>query len=82
LKAFAPNPLASVQAAFEVPEFYYSANPGDRRKKKIPSVDAALLYKLYMESGKMINLYDMFMAFQEMLKKEWQRRHISSLEAQ
>ena len=44
--------------------------------------DACVLYKLYLECGRMINLYDWFVAFSSVIEKEKRDKPLEENEAQ
>ncbi|KAF9191007.1 Origin recognition complex subunit 3 [Haplosporangium sp. Z 767] len=81
-KAFLPQPRASVQTALGQPEIYLncdcchmpSASDTSTRVSLADVVlptqhDTCILYKLYVECGRMINMYDWFTAFGMILER-------------
>ncbi|KAI9480879.1 MAG: origin recognition complex subunit 3 N-terminus-domain-containing protein [Benjaminiella poitrasii] len=72
-KSFASQPRASVQTALTQPQHYIACSCCDTEKSDqiIPSEhDTCILYKLYLECGRMINLYDWFVAFGCVIERE------------
>ncbi|KAF8983262.1 Origin recognition complex subunit 3 [Entomortierella lignicola] len=80
-KAFLPQPRASIQTALGQPEIYLNCDcchppPGtkDQLTSQVEMVlptqhDTCILYKLYVECGRMINMYDWFTAFGMILER-------------
>ncbi|KAF9101100.1 Origin recognition complex subunit 3 [Mortierella sp. AM989] len=80
-KAFLPQPRASIQTALGQPELYLNCDcchpPSDgngtstsRAEMVLPTQhDTCILYKLYVECGRMINMYDWFTAFGMILER-------------
>ncbi|RCH88666.1 Origin recognition complex subunit 3 [Rhizopus stolonifer] len=72
-KSFAPQPRASVQTALTQPQHYINCSCCNTEKTDqiLPSEDdACILYKLYLECGRMINLYDWYIAFESFVERE------------
>ncbi|KAI7899494.1 origin recognition complex subunit 3 N-terminus-domain-containing protein [Cokeromyces recurvatus] len=72
-KSFASQPRASIQTALTQPQHYINCSCCDTEKSDeiIPSEhDTCILYKLYLECGRMINLYDWFVAFGCVIERE------------
>ncbi|KAF9428479.1 Origin recognition complex subunit 3, partial [Podila epigama] len=78
-KAFLPQPRASIQTALGQPEQYLNCNccrpPQGSKLTSLADVvlptqhDTCILYKLYVECGRMINMYDWFSAFGMILER-------------
>ncbi|KFH74264.1 hypothetical protein MVEG_01477 [Podila verticillata NRRL 6337] len=78
-KAFLPQPRASVQTALGQPEQYLNCNcchpPQGAHATSLADMvlptqhDTCILYKLYVECGRMINMYDWFSAFGMILER-------------
>ncbi|KAF9351066.1 Origin recognition complex subunit 3 [Mortierella sp. AD094] len=80
-KAFLPQPRASIQTALGQPELYLNCDcchpPSDangastsRAEMVLPTQhDVCILYKLYVECGRLINMYDWFTAFGMILER-------------
>ncbi|KAJ3043772.1 Origin recognition complex subunit 3 [Rhizophlyctis rosea] len=75
-KAFNPQPRAAIQTALGNSQHYLSCtccsgkqDAGDDNIQPTAQ-DAAIAYKLYLECGRMINLYDWFIAFGAIIEKE------------
>ncbi|KAF9207972.1 Origin recognition complex subunit 3 [Podila verticillata] len=78
-KAFLPQPRASVQTALGQPEQYLNCNcchpPQGAHTTSLADMvlptqhDTCILYKLYVECGRMINMYDWFSAFGMILER-------------
>ncbi|KAF9583501.1 Origin recognition complex subunit 3 [Lunasporangiospora selenospora] len=78
-KAFLPQPRASVQMALGQPEQYLNCECCQRDAAAAGSSpaelvlptqhDACILYKLYVECGRMINMFDWFTAFGMILER-------------
>ncbi|KAK3821049.1 MAG: origin recognition complex subunit 3 N-terminus-domain-containing protein [Benniella sp.] len=65
-KAFLPQPRASIQTALGQPELYLNCeccHPPSADMVLPTQHDTCILYKLYVECGRMINMYDWFTAF-------------------
>ncbi|CDZ96810.1 Origin recognition complex, subunit 3 [Phaffia rhodozyma] len=69
VKVFRPSPLEAIQTALLSPYVYFqlsnpflkpSSNPAD-------APDTSILFTKYLESGKIINLYDWFVTFAQVL---------------
>ncbi|CEP10502.1 hypothetical protein [Parasitella parasitica] len=72
-KSFASQPRASVQTALTQPQHYMFCSCCNIEKSDqiLPSEhDTCILYKLYLECGRMINLYDWFVAFGYIIERE------------
>ncbi|KAI8377134.1 origin recognition complex subunit 3 N-terminus-domain-containing protein [Choanephora cucurbitarum] len=72
-KSFAPQPRASVQTALTQPQHYINCSCCliEKSDQILPSEpDACILYKLYLECGRMINLYDWYVAFESFVERE------------
>ncbi|CAO3671470.1 unnamed protein product [Rhizopus microsporus] len=84
-KSFASQPRATVQTALTQPSHYLNCTCcGDSKERHLaPSEpDACVLYKLYLECGRMINLYDWFVAFSSVIEKEKRDKPLEENEAQ
>ncbi|KAG0199401.1 Origin recognition complex subunit 3 [Mortierella sp. GBA30] len=80
-KAFLPQPRASIQTALGQPELYLNCTcchppTGTERTRAsladmvLPTQhDTCILYKLYVECGRLINMYDWFTAFGMILER-------------
>ncbi|KAI1321579.1 Origin recognition complex subunit 3 [Mortierella claussenii] len=79
-KAFLPQPRASIQTALGQPELYLncecchppsgSSGTTSLAELVLPTQhDTCILYKLYVECGRMINMYDWFTAFGMILER-------------
>ncbi|KAG0093222.1 Origin recognition complex subunit 3 [Podila epicladia] len=78
-KAFLPQPRASIQTALGQPEQYLNCScchpPQDPNTTSLADMvlptqhDTCILYKLYVECGRMINMYDWFSAFGMILER-------------
>ncbi|KAF9088281.1 Origin recognition complex subunit 3 [Mortierella sp. AD031] len=78
-KAFLPQPRASIQTALGQPEVYLNCDccrppsgsgPQSLADMVLPTQhDTCILYKLYVECGRMINMYDWFTAFGMILER-------------
>ncbi|KAG0237232.1 Origin recognition complex subunit 3 [Actinomortierella wolfii] len=77
-KAFMPQPRASIQTALGHPEQYLnclcctkSGADGQSQEGLVLHThpDTCILYKLYVECGRMINMYDWFTAFSAILER-------------
>ncbi|OAQ35888.1 hypothetical protein K457DRAFT_13122 [Linnemannia elongata AG-77] len=78
-KAFLPQPRASVQTALGQPEVYLNCDccrpPSGSADQSLADMvlptqhDTCILYKLYVECGRMINMYDWFTAFGMILER-------------
>ncbi|KAI8093724.1 origin recognition complex subunit 3 N-terminus-domain-containing protein [Halteromyces radiatus] len=71
-KSFAPQPRGSIQTALNQSQYYLNCDCCQQdRQSLLPSEqDTSLLYKLYLECGRMINLYDWFVAFGCLIERE------------
>ncbi|KAG0168293.1 Origin recognition complex subunit 3 [Apophysomyces sp. BC1015] len=72
-KSFAAQPRAATQTALTQAGHYLNCRccSNDMRGHILPSEpDTCILYKLYLECGRMINLYDWFVAFGCILERE------------
>ncbi|KAG0368066.1 Origin recognition complex subunit 3 [Gamsiella multidivaricata] len=80
-KAFLPQPRASIQTALGQPELYLNCDcchppAGSARSSNLADMvlptqhDTCILYKLYVECGRMINMYDWFTAFGMILERD------------
>lgn len=73
MQSFASQPRASVQTALTQPQHYMNCSCCNIEKSdQILSTehDTCILYKLYLECGRMINLYDWFVAFGCIIERE------------
>ncbi|KAG0346062.1 Origin recognition complex subunit 3 [Podila humilis] len=87
-KAFLPQPRASIQTALGQPEQYLNCaccHPPQGTKGVIladvvlpTQHDTCILYKLYVECGRMINMYDWFSAFGMILERGLDSNTIST----
>ncbi|KAF9901848.1 Origin recognition complex subunit 3 [Linnemannia zychae] len=78
-KAFLPQPRFSIQTALGQPEVYLNCDccrpPTDNMGQSLADMvlpaqhDTCILYKLYVECGRMINMYDWFTAFGMILER-------------
>ncbi|KAI8595169.1 hypothetical protein EDD21DRAFT_51588, partial [Dissophora ornata] len=80
-QAFLPQPRASIQTALGQPELYLNCDcchppSGAAGSSSSPAEmvlptqhDTCILYKLYVECGRMINMYDWFTAFGMILER-------------
>ncbi|KAF9931661.1 Origin recognition complex subunit 3 [Mortierella alpina] len=80
-KAFLPQPRASIQTALGQPELYLNCaccHPPQGTERTRASLadmvlptqhDTCILYKLYVECGRLINMYDWFTAFGMILER-------------
>ncbi|KAF9972558.1 Origin recognition complex subunit 3 [Actinomortierella ambigua] len=77
-KAFIPQPRASIQTALGYPEQYLNctccSKSGSDSQSQAGLVlhthpDTCILYKLYVECGRMINMYDWYSAFSAILER-------------
>ena len=63
-KAFSPLPRAAIQTAFAHPEHYLGSTCSFSQEYIHPDLnDTAIAYRLHLECGRMINLYDWYTAF-------------------
>ncbi|CAO3597039.1 unnamed protein product [Absidia cylindrospora] len=73
-KSFSPQPRGSIQTALVQSQHYINCDccqQPDQDELLLPSEqDTSLLYKLYLECGRMINLYDWFVAFGCLIERE------------
>ncbi|CAO3636475.1 unnamed protein product [Cunninghamella blakesleeana] len=74
-KSFAPQIRGAIQSALTLPQYYLNCDCCDQDKNEEYSIlssehDTCLLYKLYLECGRMINLYDWFVAFSCIIERE------------
>ncbi|KAG2192004.1 hypothetical protein INT46_001008 [Mucor plumbeus] len=72
-KSFASQPRASVQTALTQPQHYMNCSCCHIEKSDqilLTEHDTCILYKLYLECGRMINLYDWFVAFGCIIERE------------
>ncbi|KAF9922273.1 Origin recognition complex subunit 3, partial [Linnemannia zychae] len=77
--AFLPQPRASIQTALGQPEVYLNCDccrpPSGSAGQSLADMvlptqhDTCILYKLYVECGRMINMYDWFTAFGMILER-------------
>lgn len=87
-KAFLPQPRASIQTALGQPELYLNCDcchppsaPGGRGSVQLAEMvlptqhDTCILYKLYVECGRLINMYDWFTAFGMILERGLQDKN-------
>ncbi|KAF9570993.1 Origin recognition complex subunit 3 [Mortierella alpina] len=80
-KAFLPQPRASIQTALGQPELYLNCacchppKGTERTRASLADMvlptqhDTCILYKLYVECGRLINMYDWFTAFGMILER-------------
>ncbi|KAG0282023.1 Origin recognition complex subunit 3 [Linnemannia gamsii] len=78
-KAFLPQPRGSIQTALGQPEVYLNCDccrpPSGSAGQSLADLvlptqhDTCILYKLYVECGRMINMYDWFTAFGMILER-------------
>ncbi|KAI8974945.1 origin recognition complex subunit 3 N-terminus-domain-containing protein [Pilobolus umbonatus] len=76
-KSFAAEQRASIQTALIQSEHYLNCSccNSEKADQILPSEgDTSILYKLYLECGRMINLYDWFVAFGSIVQKEHRAR--------
>ncbi|KAJ3126943.1 Origin recognition complex subunit 3 [Nowakowskiella sp. JEL0407] len=71
-KAFHPMPRASIQTALGQPSHFLSCTCCSKDTESIDASmqDTTILYKLYLECGKLINLHDLCVAFGNVLESE------------
>ncbi|KAI7896366.1 origin recognition complex subunit 3 N-terminus-domain-containing protein [Mucor mucedo] len=72
-KSFASQPRASAQTALTQPQHYINCSCCDIEKSDqivTSEHDTCILYKLYLECGRLINLYDWFVAFGCIIERE------------
>lgn len=69
-KGFRPQPRACVQSALSNPVSYLSLGSSSKSGIDPLSHDSTIAYKLYLECGRLINLYDWFSAFKAILECE------------
>ncbi|KAI9304149.1 origin recognition complex subunit 3 N-terminus-domain-containing protein [Cunninghamella echinulata] len=74
-KSFAPQPRGTIQSALTLPQYYLNCECCHQNKNEEYSLlstenDSCILYKLYLECGRMINLYDWFVAFSCIIERE------------
>ncbi|KAG9062308.1 Origin recognition complex subunit 3 [Linnemannia hyalina] len=79
IRAFLPQPRASIQTALGQPEVYLNCDccrpPSGSAGQSLADMvlptqhDTCILYKLYVECGRMINMYDWFTAFGMILER-------------
>ncbi|OAC98931.1 hypothetical protein MUCCIDRAFT_115177 [Mucor lusitanicus CBS 277.49] len=77
-KSFASQPRAAVQTALTQPQHYmYCSCCHTEKSDQIVSSehDTCILYKLYLECGRLINLYDWFVAFGCIVEREKRSPH-------
>jgi origin recognition complex subunit 3 len=65
-----PQPRACVQSALSNPNFYLNGQSSMTDGIDPSNPDTTLAYKLYLECGRLINLYDWFSAFKAILECE------------
>ncbi|KAL1928438.1 hypothetical protein VTP01DRAFT_2794 [Rhizomucor pusillus] len=76
-KSFAAQPRAAVQTALSQSHHYLNCDccAGENKDQILPSEhDTCILYKLYLECGRMINMYDWFVAFGCILERDKSRK--------
>ncbi|KAF9127559.1 Origin recognition complex subunit 3 [Mortierella sp. 14UC] len=86
-KAFLPQPRVSIQTALGQPEVYLNCDccrpPADSADQSLADMvlptqhDTCILYKLYVECGRMINMYDWFTAFGMILERGQQSDNVN-----
>ncbi|CAO3680019.1 unnamed protein product [Rhizopus stolonifer] len=86
-KSFASQPRATVQTALTQPQHYLNCSccqDNTTDQLNVTEPDSCIIYKLYLECGRMINLYDWFIAFSSIIKKEQrlQKKELGEDEAQ
>lgn len=74
-----PSIRASIISGLLHPTDYIDADGGSQNPKSLPEIwelpDTSILFKRYLESGKMINVYDWFESFAVVL--ETQRQNVA-----
>ncbi|KAJ1925153.1 Origin recognition complex subunit 3 [Tieghemiomyces parasiticus] len=84
-RAFSPQPRASIQTALGQPNVYIRCRCcADHQESDAihhTHDDTCVLYKLYLECGRLINLYDWFMAFSSIKEAEAHRPSPKELQA-
>jgi origin recognition complex subunit 3 len=73
-RAFSAEPRAAIRRALRAPWFYLGVAPRPRSALISKSEDLAIAFRLYEESGRLINLYDWFQAFANVFRRERRRR--------
>ncbi|KAI7876829.1 hypothetical protein K492DRAFT_134816 [Lichtheimia hyalospora FSU 10163] len=82
-KSFSAQPRASVQTGLGQAHHYLNCSCCTRPDHVMPSEhDTCILYKLYLECGRMINLYDWFVAFGCILEREKRTERLDEKEVQ
>ncbi|KAI8147594.1 origin recognition complex subunit 3 N-terminus-domain-containing protein [Fennellomyces sp. T-0311] len=84
-KSFSAQPRAAVQTGLGQSYHYLNCTccTGKSKNQILPSEhDTCILYKLYLECGRMINLFDWFMAFGYVLGREKRSKSASEKEVQ
>ncbi|KAG2178531.1 hypothetical protein INT44_001684 [Umbelopsis vinacea] len=84
-KSFTPQPRASIQTALGQAQHYINCSCCS--SKDVGSIqpteqDTSILYKLYLECGRMINLYDWFVAFGCVIEREKGNKKVDENEVQ
>lgn len=84
-QSFTPQPRASIQTALGQAQHYI--NCSCCLSKDVGSIqpteqDTSILYKLYLECGRMINLYDWFVAFGCVIEREKGNQKVDENEVQ
>ncbi|KAH8551885.1 origin recognition complex subunit 3 N-terminus-domain-containing protein [Umbelopsis sp. PMI_123] len=84
-KSFTPQPRASIQTALGQTQHYINCSCCS--SKDVGSIqpteqDTSILYKLYLECGRMINLYDWFVAFGCVIEREKGNKKVDENEVQ
>lgn len=67
-KTLDPPFRSAIQTSLSSPFHYLSQIPDGELNWQYP--DTCILYKLHLESGKMINMYDWFMSFKTIVEEE------------
>ncbi|KAJ2955962.1 hypothetical protein NQZ79_g8120 [Umbelopsis isabellina] len=84
-KSFTPQPRASIQTALGQAQHYINCsccNSSDPGSIEHTEHDTCILYKLYLECGRMINLYDWFVAFGCVIEREKGNKKMDENEVQ
>lgn len=82
-KSFSAQPRAAVQTGLGQAYHYLNCSCCTRPDHIMPSEhDTCILYKLYLECGRLINLYDWFVAFGCILEREKRTERLDEKEVQ
>ncbi|CAM0138700.1 unnamed protein product [Umbelopsis sp. WA50703] len=84
-KSFTPQPRASIQTALSQAQHYINCScckSNDPGSIEHTEHDTCILYKLYLECGRMINLYDWFVAFGCVIEREKGNKKMDENEVQ